>query len=161
MPGNEEILRYTEEQLQRIAEGKKPELHREWSVRRIREAETRRRKTNLEAEIKEKNLKKRIYGLIEEYFAVEDQLDEKILPWNHKLSGRGFTRTTLKKAVEDMNLQNDSNVFFPKPARFDMSNEELLAILSKNLPDKTCYVEVETKDGFYTLPIKFKRMKKE
>lgn len=157
--GNEEILCYTEEQLQRLADHEKPEKIGEWRSRKNREADERRRSADLEVEEIERKIKKRIYSLIFAYFEPEDQLEEKLLPWNYRLRGRGFSKLTVKKDVERLNLHKDSNIFLYSPT-LSTPDRELLETLSRSFADKTFSVFAERNGERYELPIKIKRTQK-
>ena len=102
--------------------------------------------------------------MIEAYFMPD--VDGEIKPWNDKLGAHRFSRTTIRKLlVERFNVADDGNIFGRSkaaPKRIEeMTDEELLMVLSRNLPDAEYFATIKQKDGYFReVKVTFKRMKK-
>lgn len=161
MVSKEEMLRFIEEQNNRLSQRKKPETFGAWRRRKTREHDEliRRQREDLKRRGAEET--QRVNKTILAYFRPE--IDGEIREWDDRMGSHRFTRWSLKKMLEHFNIADDSNVFDGCPSGWilEASDEELLAVLSQNLPAKPFYYDIPVKDGLYSATITFRRMRKE
>ena len=63
----------------------------------------------------------------------------------------------------ELDIAGDANIFdgYPTGWILEATDEELLAVLSQNLPAKRYYYDIPRKEGLYAATIMFRRMRKE
>jgi len=160
LPGNEEMLRFIEEQNMRLHQKRKPESFSEWRTRKIREADERLTRQREEGKRRAAEEKQRVDKTILAYFRPE--IDGKIREWDDRMGSHRFSRWNLKKMLGELDIAGDSNIFDGCPTGWilEATDEELLATLSQNLPSKPYYYDVPIKGGLYAATIMFRRMRK-
>jgi len=161
MPGNAETLRFIEEQNMRLHQKKKPESFSEWRTRKNRETDERLTRQREEGERRAVEIKQRVNKMIVAYFRPE--IDDKIREWTDRMGSHRFSRWNLKKMLGELDIAGNANIFDGCPSGWilEATDEELLAVLSQNLPAKPFYYDIPIKDGLYSATIMFRRMRKE
>ena len=156
------MIRWQEEQNQRLSKGKKPETFSAWKTRKNREHDELIRRQREDARTHDAEERQRVNTIILTYFRPE--IDGEVREWTDKMGTHRFSRWSLKKMLEEFDLAGDANIFDGHPTGWilEATDEELLAVLSQTLPSKPFYYDIPIKDGgLYAATIMFRRMRKE
>jgi len=161
MPGKQEMIRWQEEQNERLSQRKKPETFGVWRTRKNREHAELIRRQREEAKRTDAEERQRVNKTVLAYFRPE--IDGEVREWTDKMGTHRFSRWSLKKMLGELDIAGDSNIFDGHPTDWilEATDEELLAVLSQKLPAKPYYYDIPVKDGLYAATIMFRRMRKE
>ena len=116
MPSNSEIVRWVEETQGQIS-------FSEWKTRTLQKHDEKRKKSIEEGNKRMKKESARVNPLVFQYF--RPSIAGEIQPWTK----------ILRKAVEDIDLAHEANIFDGSKPILHMSHDEILKRLSQYLPD--------------------------
>lgn len=156
MPSNEEIMKWVEETRGKIT-------FKEWKTQDLRKSDEQARRSEEEARKRDKAFSERVNKLVFANFVPER--DGEMVPWDDvlipdlglKQGGKKIGKVTIRDGILASDIASDSNVLDGSP-RFkgdvvsketkvtpppfkSMSDEQLLQVLFKNLPNKTFFLE--------------------
>lgn len=152
---NEQLVRFIEEQNQRLSERKKPETFGVWKTRKNREHDLRVKQANKETMKRAKEQKKRVEEIIETFFLPE--VNGQVRQWNDVVAGK----TTCKDAAKDFEFTDCLSKICVSTPISEMTDEMLLNNLSQYLPGEkfeVFFTERDWTSTYYTF--RFLRMAK-
>lgn len=111
-----EVIRWIEDTQGKITFAK-------WKARKVREDDTRFKKTEAEATKRMKRESQRVNPIVLQYFRPE--VEGELREWNKQL----------REMLEDVDLAHEANIFDGEKPILHMSHKEILNRLSRYLPD--------------------------
>lgn len=147
----DDLVKWQEEQNKRLYERKKPVTFNEWKARKLRENSERTQREEEETKVTSKRLSEKVNMIVFQYFKAS--VEGIMRPWDYvlvpKIKGLKRGKTTLRDGIVACDLAHDSNIFntpedyrnYPPPE--EMTDEQILEVLSKNLPTKPFFVETQ------------------